>query len=392
LSLFKLTVYSLVVLLNLGVAALEIALVCRRRPAPRGLIAFIIIWAVLMVAMGTASFFPQPGWKPTLRQWLYFPMAVEMVWNLLFVETLFLGGIILTLVLGRARPVAKARPLDPAAMSRRRFIYLAGCGAAPAVAIGMGVHGTITRDDLRVRRFDLPVRGLPAALDGFTLAHTSDYHSGIFCGPKRLARIAEQTNALKADLVAMTGDIINSSMDEFRDAARSLLALRAPQGIFLCEGNHDVIPGPGLVRDACRAAGLPFLFNSTATVPVGDARLVLAGLPWMQENSYRGRPELVAQLFPPREAGDYRILLGHHPHMWDIAPDVDLTLSGHTHGGQLMAGPVGFGPLFFRYWSGLYQRPGSEHRLIVSNGGGDWFPCRIGAPAEVALIKLTRAA
>jgi len=64
-------------------------------------------------------------------------------------------------------------------------------------------------------------------------------------------------------------------------------------------------------------------------------------------------------------------------------------LSGHTHGGQIMVGDVGFGPLFFDYWSGLYRRGNST--LVVSNGAGDWFPCRIGAPAEIGRLRLTRA-
>ncbi len=87
--------------------------------------------------------------------------------------------------------------------------------------------------------------------------------------------------------------------------------------------------------------------------------------------------------------GDVRILLAHHPHLFDIAESVDLVLAGHTHGGQIMVGPVGFGPVFFKYWSGLYQRGTTS--MVVSNGCGDWFPCRIGAPAEIGLLRLTAA-
>jgi len=97
----------------------------------------------------------------------------------------------------------------------------------------------------------------------------------------------------------------------------------------------------------------------------------------------------VSNLYPARQKGDLRILLAHHPHLFDVADSTDLVLTGHTHGGQIMAGPIGFGPLFFKYWSGIYQRRNTT--LVVSNGCGDWFPCRIGAPAEIGLLRLTAA-
>ncbi len=100
-------------------------------------------------------------------------------------------------------------------------------------------------------------------------------------------------------------------------------------------------------------------------------------------------PHLVGALYPARQPGDVRLLLAHHPNLFDDAVETDLVLSGHTHGGQIMCGPVGLGPLFFKYWSGLYQR--EKTALVVSNGAGDWFPCRIGAPAEIGLLRLTSA-
>jgi len=101
-------------------------------------------------------------------------------------------------------------------------------------------------------------------------------------------------------------------------------------------------------------------------------------------------PNMIDPLFPGRQPGDVRLLLAHHPDLFDAADSADLVLSGHTHGGQIMLGPVGFGPLCFKYWSGLYTRP--HNTMVVSNGCGDWFPCRIGAPAEIGLIRLTAAA
>jgi predicted MPP superfamily phosphohydrolase len=181
----------------------------------------------------------------------------------------------------------------------------------------------------------------------------------------------------------VTGDIINDHMSEFAPALVALQSMGSRYGTYLCEGNHDVIPGPGLMVAACAENNLRLLWDRTAEVPVENRRLLIGGLPWMQS----GTPEMVRDLYPERREGDVRLLLAHHPNLFDAADSADLVLSGHTHGGQIMVGPVGFGPLFFKYWSGAYTRGNTT--MIVSNGCGDWFPYRIGAPAEIGLLRLT---
>ncbi len=97
----------------------------------------------------------------------------------------------------------------------------------------------------------------------------------------------------------------------------------------------------------------------------------------------------LGRLLEEREPGDFTILLAHHPEAFDAAAraNIPLTLAGHTHGGQLMLAPrFGFGPWFYRYWSGVYQKGSSQ--LVVSNGTGNWFPLRIGAPAEIIHLTL----
>jgi len=346
-----------------------------------------LLWAALMTGLVCLQGFCPPAWAPALRRWFYFPLSVEMVWSLLFLSAL--GAILALLVLGRFRKVDSATELAPQDLSRRRFIYLAVCGAAPATALAMGVHGTATRHDLRVRELEVPVANLPPAFEGFTIAHVSDLHSGIFCGPERLGKIGDATNDLKADLIVMTGDMINSSLTEFADAADVIRGWESPHGVYLCEGNHDLFAGEAPFVNACAAAGFALLRNTNAVLPARGGRLILGGLPWYSRY-FRGDPAAIARLFPERQAGDLRIVLAHHPDLFDAAVgSADLMLSGHTHGGQIMVGDVGFGPLFFEYWSGLYRRGAST--LVVSNGAGDWFPCRVGAPAEIARLTLVRA-
>jgi predicted MPP superfamily phosphohydrolase len=99
----------------------------------------------------------------------------------------------------------------------------------------------------------------------------------------------------------------------------------------------------------------------------------------------------VHALLQQRKTEAFPILLAHHPHAFDAAAEagLPLTLSGHTHGGQLMLNEqLGFGPAMFRYWAGLYER--RESKLIVSNGVGNWFPLRVNAPAELIHVTLRR--
>jgi predicted MPP superfamily phosphohydrolase len=376
-----------VVAVNFGYVALQIWLLQRRSSWPHWLGVALCAWAFAMSSLFLLEVFEPSAWKGFMRDYLYFPMAVEMVWNVLMIQVLVPLMIVVALIVRRLSPVPLAQPLDAPGISRRRFLYLVGCGAAPAMATAMGVHGAITRHDLRVRSFDIPVANLPPELEGVTIAHVSDLHSGLFVGPERLKIMSDLTNDLNADLVVVTGDLINREMDEFHAALAAIQRLRSRAGLFLCEGNHDVIPGDGLVVDACRRNHLAMLWNETATVTIHGRRIFIGGLPWMKPDAATP-PQMVTSLFPPRADGDVRILLAHHPHFFDVSDDVDLLLSGHTHGGQIMFGDVGLGNLRFKYNSGRYHR--GNMTMIVNNGCGDWFPCRIGAPAEVGLLRLIK--
>jgi uncharacterized protein len=388
-SLWIALIATYVVAQNFGYAALQVWLLRRRLPSPQWVEVALFLWAFLMSGLFLLEIFEPPEWKAFMRERLYLPMAVEMVWNVLFLQVLVPGMILVVLTVRLRSRTVRPQQTSPAGMSRRKFLYLLGYGAVPATAIGMGVHGARTRGELQVREFQVPISNLPSELEGFTIAHVSDLHSGLFVGPARLKIISDATNDLKADLVAITGDIINRDMDEFPAALAAIQRIESPYGTYLCEGNHDAIPGPCMVVAECERNRLRMLFNTCRAVPVRGRRLLLGGLSWARYFQMNTRPEMVGRLFPPRQEGDARVLLAHHPHLFDIAQEADLVLSGHTHGGQIMFGDIGLGRLRFKYWSGRYQR--GDTTMIVSNGCGDWFPCRIGAPAEIGLVRLTKA-
>jgi predicted MPP superfamily phosphohydrolase len=170
--------------------------------------------------------------------------------------------------------------------------------------------------------------------------------------------------------------------------------LEARFGLAIIEGNHDLIENPTEFERRVKASGILFLLDESTIISVRGVPVQLLGLSWTRVSG-EGRDAAIAsavnKLLEQRTADAFPILLAHHPHAFDaaVAAGLPLTLSGHTHGGQLMLNKrLGCGPALFRYWSGLYTR--GESKLIVSNGVGNWFPLRMNAPAEIVHLTLRR--
>ncbi len=278
-------------------------------------------------------------------------------------------------------------------MTRRRALQL-GLASFPAVFIGAATATSMPQlERFRIRRIEVPLADLPPALDGARIAHLSDSHVGIFTEGQVLEEIARATNKLDPDLVVMTGDLINSSVEDLPAAMSMLRRIARQDRLFLCEGNHDLFQGHRAFREPLLDAGFRLLLNGTERVYVRGVPVQLAGLCWGEEGAGRGamleqHTEAVRGQVDPEA---FRILLAHHPEAFDHVFDVfPLTLAGHTHGGQIMLTPeLGPGPLMFKYWSGLYRAENGA-ALVVSNGVGNWFPLRVNAPAEIVLVTLRR--
>lgn len=259
---------------------------------------------------------------------------------------------------------------------------------APSLAAGATLAVALPRlGDFRVRRLRVPVPGLPERLDGLAIAHVSDLHCGKFTAARDLDRVVDAVNALDADLLLFTGDLIDLSLADLPMALGMVGRLRARAGLFACEGNHDLIDDGDTFRREVREAGVPLLLDEARTVKVRGERVRIHGVTWGRDRA--ARAEAVARARAQLEEGTFPILLAHHPHAFDDADGFPLTLSGHTHGGMLMWNErLGAGPVLFRYWSGLYTR--GSRSLVVSNGVGNWFPLRTHAPAEIAHLTLVR--
>ena len=331
-----------------------------------------------------------------------FAMATVFIWHMIFLPLLLLLAIALSPILAMAALIPIARRLrnsNPAsvdanvALSRRQFLGVALAAAPPLFNLSFATIAMRQLDQFRVRRFVLPIVGLPSDLHGLTITQISDMHVGRFTSGRVLREVVRIVNELRTDLVLLTGDLINDAIADLDHGLDLVRSMQASHGVYLIEGNHDLIEnGPEFER-RMKDSGIPFLLDESVVITVRGTALQLLGLSWTRarENRDVAIAAAVRQLLNQRQPESFPILLAHHPHAFDAAAaaSVPLTLAGHTHGGQLMLNEqYGFGPALFRYWSGLYTKGASK--LIVSNGVGNWFPLRLRAPAELLHLTLRR--
>ena len=278
--------------------------------------------------------------------------------------------------------------------TRREFLSAAAAITPPLLTLGLTGIALSQLNHFRVRRLVVPIRDLPRDLDGTTIAHVSDMHVGRFTSGRVLREMVRVVNEFRADLVLLTGDLINDALTTLDEGIDLVRALDPGLGLYLIEGNHDLIENASEFERRVKASGIPFLLDESAIASVHGVPVQLLGLSWTRRhgaNHDEAISRSVRALLQQRRPDVFPILLAHHPHAFDAAAEtgMPLTLSGHTHGGQLMLNEqLGFGPALFRYWSGLYTR--GESKLIVSNGVGNWFPVRANAPAELIHLTLRR--
>lgn len=280
-------------------------------------------------------------------------------------------------------------------LTRRRF--LAG-GAVTAAALTL-YSGELERHALTVSRMTIPVVNLPTAFHGFTIAQISDIHYRDFDEPYFVEHAVNQLNALKPDLVALTGDFITAhrvpgasnatAIDDANECASILARIKCPLR-FCSLGNHDAVDPPG-IRDALRSHGLTPLNNQHTAIDLRGDRLWIAGI----ADAYLDVPNLGTAL-PKRKPHEPLVLLGHEPDFADTVEKyspVDLMLAGHTHGGQIRLPflPAMFLPaLGVKYVSGLFRI--GKTQLYVNRGLGTMhLPFRLNCPPELALLTLQPA-
>lgn len=279
--------------------------------------------------------------------------------------------------------------------SRRAFLFR-GMEGLTAVSLAGAAYGVYSgRFGYELTEAAIPVAGLPPALDGFTVGLVSDIHSSSFMTRKQMDGYCSALQSLGTDLIVIPGDFVNSQTEEVYPFAESFSALHAPCGVYGVMGNHDFYaPDPERVAREVDACGVKLLRNDNVIIARNGARLALIGIDDV------GRPERAVSHMRsavhglPEEIP--RLLLCHRPYFLGEASrmGMDLVLSGHTHGGQIVLGhigPVVLTPaaLASPYVWGTYSR--GRTRMYVSRGLGTvGLPMRVNCPPEITRITLRR--
>jgi len=264
-----------------------------------------------------------------------------------------------------------------------------------AVVLSMGLAAFGVQQAIRVppvKEVTLVLPGLPAEFDGYQLLQLTDLHITRLFNAAWTAAMVERAMSLKADLIVVTGDVIDGSLAHRRLDVAPLRGLAAPDGVWAITGNHEYFFHQAIWTAHLASLGLQPLLNSHTVIQRGTAKLVIAGLP---DASAPGRnatgPDLARALEQAPENAPV-ILLDHQPRnaRQNAAQGVDVQLSGHTHGGLI----IGLDRLFAKpnagFVSGLYQVGGMQ--LYVNNGTALWpgMAVRLGRPSELTRITLRR--
>ncbi|MBS1752484.1 MAG: metallophosphoesterase [Ferruginibacter sp.] len=293
-------------------------------------------------------------------------------------------------------------------ISRSAFLSWLGL-AASGTLFGSFVYGFGNKYNYQLKRVKLAFDNLPASFKGFKIIHISDIHSGSFTDKKAVLKGVEKILKENADIILFTGDIVNDRAGEMDDYKDVFSRLKAPMGVYSTLGNHDYgdyvhWPYKGIskeqnlemVKQVHADIGWRLLMNEHVVLQKGDDKIALLGIEnWSSKARFpkHGRMDLA---YAGTEKYPFKILMSHDPSHWDaqVRPqyaDVDLMLSGHTHGMQFGVDIPGFkwSPVQYMYkqWDGLYEE--GKQKLYVNPGYGFiGYPGRVGILPEITVIEL----
>jgi uncharacterized protein len=274
-------------------------------------------------------------------------------------------------------------------LSRRRFLKMALLAVA-SMPFAVSAYGAVAaRSRKVVERVVIPIPGLPPQLDGLTIVQMSDIHSGLFMTEAQMNEHVRSANELEPDIVALTGDFVSTSKEQVAPFINAISNLRAKRGVFGCLGNHDNNSIERLTR-GFEQNGFKLLRNRNEMIDIDGAKLNIIGVDYI---SRRSTPASLGQAIKGIPLDGTTVLLAHSPNNFEEAAraGIDLTLSGHTHGGQIALSFAGLiiapARLATMYLAGLF-RIGDSHMYVNRGLGTTGPPIRINAPPEITHITL----
>jgi predicted MPP superfamily phosphohydrolase len=277
---------------------------------------------------------------------------------------------------------------------RRQLLRTAGtfAVASPVAAMTYGI--LVGRTDFSIREVDMRIPGLHPDLEGLRILHLSDIHRGEFLSARELERVVDMTMGLKPHLAMMTGDLISKPGDPMEECVRQLARVKSDAGMFGCLGNHELYSKieAAAKREAARR-GISILRAESRQLRFGNAVMNIGGVDYQRssakENYLKGAEKLILP-------GALNVMLSHNPDTFPKSAEQgwDLTLSGHTHGGQvtfeIVEQTVNIARCFTPYVAGEY-RLGNKSCYVTRGIGTVGIPARLGVPPEITLLRLRKA-
>ncbi len=280
--------------------------------------------------------------------------------------------------------------------SSRRTFMRRGMYGLSAVSFGGTAYGMfLERNECDVTSAEFVLPNLPEPLDGFTIALASDIHSSIFMSKGEMDNYARLVNSMNADLIVVPGDFVTSDYHEVYPFVEAFHVLRAPLGVYGVLGNHDFYAGADKVANEVDACGIKMLRNDKVLIEKNGSGFYLLGV---DDVGFSNRaPIKLDEAIGQTGREIPKVLLCHRPYYLEEAADknIDLVLSGHTHGGQIVLGRFGdvvIAPssLVSKYVWGKY-RERNTHMYVSRGIGTVGLPVRINCPPEITKITLKRA-
>ena len=302
----------------------------------------------------------------------------------------------------------QGEPFKAAGISRSVFMSWLGLAVGGGLMAAM-MYGFVNKYRYQLKKVKLNFPNLPEAFKGLKLVHISDVHSGSFTDKKAVELGVKMIMAQEADLILFTGDLVNDHASEMNDYTEIFSRLNAPLGVFSTLGNHDYgdyrrwpseeekQQNLQRLKQLQTDMGWRLLMNEHVVLEKQGQQIALLGIENWGAKAYFPKYGQLNEASAGAEKYPFKILMSHDPSHWDaqVRPeysDIDLTLSGHTHGMQFGVELPGFkwSPVQYVYkqWAGLYEA--DMQKLYINRGYGFiGYPGRVGILPEITLIELT---
>ena len=361
--------------------------------------AIYLISSIITIVVISYGWFTRPLFAVPEQQFYLFLVYGALAWImgqmvlLIFQPFIYVAHRLITVNKGADEQGEGSAALT---MTRRNFLHNI-LAVTPLLAFGLSIKGIYEAQvEMIVERHLLAIPSLPPQLKGFKIGQISDTHLGPYFDLAKLDQVIKLLLEEKPDLVVITGDFVDD-LNLLKPAIERLNELQRliPHGIYFCYGNHEYFRNIDLVRAELSKSRIMVLNNQSTLLVPGPQPFYLMGVdyPWTNA-AQRGMNVSVSkrqqyfaaasQNIPPNA---FKVMIAHHPDFLidGFAARIPLTLSGHTHGGQVVIGGQSL-QSSYTYMRGLYQENGVFG--YVSSGTGQWFPFRLGCPPEISIFTL----